>query len=179
MEQIIIKKINNGDTGKVAADKIYSNDENLKKAIRSIAETLESYGELVGITATVGDDQGQQIIISLVQNEGDDNTSVMSQKAVTDFVNDEVSGICKIGQEIETITNVPDPSDSANIWVSRASFNAEGNSLTVMYNDIQDLKNKDNQITELINEINSNIEGLNERITQIETILNIPTNNDE
>ncbi len=168
MEQIVIKKINNGDTGLVAANKIYTNEKSLKDAIKALSDLIESYGRLVGINAEVSDD-GQIITISLEQNPGDSTVSVMSQNAVTEFVNDRVDGICKIGDVISgTTVNLPDSTESANLWVSRASSNAQGNSLTVMYNDVEELKRKNSVLETTVVSLQEQITALSQRVSRLE-----------
>ena len=152
-----MQKINEGDTGSVAASKIYKNDEKLVNAIRALKDYLDGYGELVQITTSGG-------TISIETAPGDSNTGVMTQKATTDFVNEEVEGMCKIGIEIEGGIQMPPSGSYVNAWVSRASSNAQGNSLTVLYDDVQELKNLNNVISEL----QSSITSIANRVTQLE-----------
>jgi len=160
MEPIILRKINDGDTGAMAAKKIYSNDEELKKAISTIANLLDAYGTLISIEASGA-------TISLEYGPGDSNTGVMTQKAVTDFVNNSVDGMCVLGQEIQGELEMPSTSDFVDAWVSRASANAQGNSLTVLWNDVQELKN----LGQTISDLQDTVESLSARVTVLEQIV--------
>ena len=157
MDTLYIQKINEGDTGAVAATKIYKNDEKLANAIRALKDYLDGYGEIVQITTSGG-------TISIETEPGDSNTGVMTQKATTEFVYREVDDMCKVGQTIEGGIQMPPSGCFVNAWVSRASSNAQGNSLTVLYDDVQELKNLKTQISEL----QSEIDNLNDRVTQLE-----------
>ena len=160
MDNLIIQKINDGDTGSVAATKIYKNDEKLVNAIRALKDYLDGYGELVQIIVSGG-------TISLETEPGDSNTGVMTQKATTDFVYDEVDDMCKVGQTIEGGIQMPPTCSFVNVWVERASSNAQGNSLTELYNDVQELKNLNTTIADIQSQINT----LNERVAQLESIV--------
>lgn len=153
-----MQKINEGDTGAMAANKIYKNDKKLLAAVNALKDYLDSYGALITITASGGS-------ITLVSTPGDSTTSVMNQKAVTDFVNTEVDNMCKVGQTIEHGIQMPSTGSFSDAWVSRASMNAQGNSLTILYNDVQELKELKNTIANMQSAINS----LNDRVTTLES----------
>jgi uncharacterized small protein (DUF1192 family) len=153
MEPITLYKINEGDSGAVSARKIYKNDENLLIALNALHDYIESYGDLIQIVTSGG-------TITLVQDTGMSETSVMSQKAVTMFVNREVENSCEIGPIMEGTPPMPDTADIVNLWVSRASSNADGQSLTVLYNDVQELKERINQMQETIDRLNLKVEHM-------------------
>lgn len=157
MDNLIIQRIVEGDSGAVAANKIYRNDEKLVNAVKALKDYLDSYGALVQITTSGG-------TITIETEPGDSNTGVMTQKATTDFVNREVDDMCKVGQTISGGIQMPPSGSFVNAWVSRASSNAQGNSLTVLYDDVQELKKLKTQITNLQSEISN----LNDRITALE-----------
>ena len=139
MEPIVMQKIYEGDTGAMAAIKILNNDTKLLNAVTAIKDELEAYGHLINLTVEV-ESGGTPITIALVQYEGHDPEMVMSQKAVTEYVEEQVDGDCKIGAEITSSLQMPESGDYVNVWVSRASSNAQGHSLTTLYNDVEDLK---------------------------------------
>ena len=157
MDTLTIQKINEGDTGAVAATKIYKNDEKLVNAVKALRDYLDGYGALVQITTSGG-------TITLETEPGDSNTGVMSQKATTEFVYREVDDMCKVGQTIEGGIQMPPSGCFVNVWVSRASSNAQGNSLNVLYDDVQKLKELYNKIDEM----QTMIDNLNDRVGQLE-----------
>lgn len=133
MQRIVITKINDGDSGAQAAGKIYQNEKGLADAVQYLSDYLDSYGELINITISGG-------TIQLADEPGDSPSKVMSQRAVTDFVSGATENAAMIGTVIGGPVDMPGSGEYVNLWVSRASANAEGHSLTEMYNDIQDLK---------------------------------------
>jgi hypothetical protein len=156
-KNIILQKIGEGDIGSVAAAKIYNNDEKLFNAIRYLKDYLDSYDSFISISVSGG-------TVEIKTEPGESNSAVMTQKATTDFVNQQVDDMCKIGQTIMADIEMPPSGCFVNVWVSRASSNAQGHSLTVMYNDIEDLKRRNDTITEL----QEKIEQLESRIEQLE-----------
>jgi hypothetical protein len=158
MAQIVLQRINDGDTGAMSAQKIYSNDSKLLAAIRGIEDLLDAYGSLITI------DTGMGTQVTLVQESGSGTTSVMSQRAVTEYVNNNVESMCVIGQEINGGVEMPEADDYVNVWVSRASANAQGNSLTTLWNDVQQLKG----VYETISEMQETINSLTDRVANLE-----------
>jgi hypothetical protein len=75
--------------------------------------------------------------------------------------------MCKVGQTIEGGIQMPPSGSYVNVWVERASSNAQGNSLTELYNDVQELKNLNTTIADIQSQINT----LNERVAQLESIV--------
>jgi hypothetical protein len=157
MDNLIIQKINEGDSGSVAATKIYKNDKKLVDAVTALKDYLDSYGALVQITTSGG-------TIEIKTEPGESNTGVMTQKATTDFVYNEVDDMCKVGPTIEGGIQMPESGCYVNVWVSRASMNAEGNSLTILYDDVQELKN----LTTIISEMQTKITDLEDRVARLE-----------
>jgi hypothetical protein len=92
----------------------------------------------------------------------------MTQKAVTEFVEREGANDCLIGQTITTGIQMPNACEEyPGLWATRASQNAQGNSLTTLYNDVQDLKN----LYGVINDITDVLDNMNARISAIESRL--------
>jgi hypothetical protein len=157
MTQITLQRINDGDTGAMSAKKIYNNDNNLLTAIRAIEDILDAYGSLITI-------ETEDRHIDVVEGPGQSTTSVMTQKAVTNFVYENVEDVCQIGQTINGGVQMPDTGEYADVWVSRASSNAQGNSLTTLWNDVQELKN----LHQTIADMQATIESLTERVSELE-----------
>lgn len=170
MDSILLKKIYHGDTGSVAAAKVYQNDQQLKQAINTIKEYLEVYGDLIQFEGEV-ESAGTMVQISLVQGPGSGTTAVMSQNAVTNFVYDNVNDMCVVGEEISTPIDMPPTAEYTDAWVSRASSNAQGHSLTVLYDDVENLKNTISTINTAISDILSEISTIKDRITVLEDIV--------
>lgn len=157
MDEIIIQKINEGDSGQMASTKIFKNDQRLRDAIISIKNLLDAYGALVNITVDGS-------TITLVTEPGQSNTAVMSQKSVTNFVIEETENSCEIGETIQTGVQMPDSGCYVNVWASRASANAQGNSLTVLYDDVQELK----KLYVTIAAMQEKIDNLEDRVSTLE-----------
>ena len=160
MELKKIRKINEGDSGSVAATTIYNNERTLYDGIKAVKDELDAYGALINIPVS-----GQTHAIVQGPGSGPMSTrDVMSQSAVTYYVEEMVEDQCKIGPEIIGTIEMPSTSNYVNVWVSRASANAQGNSLTTMYNDIQDLKRLNDAIADLQTQINN----LSDRVARLE-----------
>ena len=161
-EELIMRKISEGDTGAMAAAKIFKNDTLLMNAIKALQDYLDAYGALINIEVPGGN-------IDLVQWSGDSTTSVVSQKGVTDLVVQSTANGCKIGETVSAGIQMPPTGNFADVWVSRASANAEGHSLTILYNDVEELK-RTNATT--IASLQEAINNLSSRVTRLEAIVN-------
>lgn len=158
MDNITLQKINDGDSGSVAANKIYNNDEKILGLVRVVQEYLESCEEAIDIILS----------ISIVSTSGTSETSIMTQKATTDLVIDNSKDDCIIGETITPGIDIPSEYEEyPYLWAGRASQNAEGHSLTTMYNDIEDLNDTVGQIEQGISTLNDDVSDLGNRVTSI------------
>lgn len=159
MEKVILQEIKDGDSGSIAAKKILNNDQKLKNAVTYLQDYLEGYGAFVDVQLSGGS-------VTIAFEPGSSNTSVMTQKATTDFVNDKTNKeFCLVGTVVKGDVQMPENCEIVpGLWATRASQNAEGHSLTELYNDVEDLK----KLYDVIADINAQIQALGDRVTVLE-----------